>query len=295
MFCPFLGKTYKSYEIEELLSSYIKGYYTVQFLKDRYDMKKVLLEYSYDFFQTYNSIELEPVSSYYYKGKFPLKFEKLNEYRFRKFSVLYGEELEDKEGINWQVNAVKITFEKLKDLLQKTAFLIAQGKICGWFCGRSEFGPRALGARSILADPRNPEIKDILNQKVKHRENFRPFAPAILYEYQHEFFDLQVPSPYMLFVAKVKPEKANLIPGVIHVDNTARLQSVFQENGRFYQLIKEFMNLTGIPVLLNTSFNVAGEPIVETPQDAFECFLNTHIDFLVLEDYMVFKNEQTDI
>lgn len=169
---------------------------------------------------------------------------------------------------------------------------IASGKIVAWYQGKSECGPRALGNRSILADPRNSRMKDILNNRVKHRESFRPFAPAVLWEHQTEYFELDVKSPYMLMVANVKPQVRDKIPSVVHIDGTARVQSVDKNlTPLFYHLIEEFMNTTGVPLVINTSFNVQGEPIVETPQDALKCFLTTHIDELYIGDYMLYKKE----
>ena len=163
---------------------------------------------------------------------------------------------------------------------------LADGKIVGWFQGGSEYGPRALGNRSILADPRRADIKDHLNLKVKHREPFRPYAPAVLEEYVSEYFELDRQSPYMLLIAKVK--KPDVIPAVTHVDQTARVQSVNQrDNGIFYDLIQEFHKITGVPVLLNTSFNDAGEPIVETPEDAIISFLFTEMDQLVIGSFVL--------
>jgi len=172
-----------------------------------------------------------------------------------------------------------------------TAKILAQGKVIGWFQDRSEFGPRALGNRSILADPRKPEMKDILNKRVKHRQAFRPFAPIVLAERVSEVFECNTDSPFMLLAMHVRPEWRDKIPAIVHVDGTARVQTVRQEdNERLYGLLKEFDALTGVPVLLNTSFNVKGEPIVETPNDAMECFLTTGIDHLVLYDQLLAKN-----
>jgi len=163
---------------------------------------------------------------------------------------------------------------------------LAEGKIVGWHQGRSEYGPRALGARSILADPRRKDMKDILNLRVKHREPFRPFAPSILREFASDYFELACDSPYMLLIAKVK--KPEIIPAVTHVDNTARIQTVTKDdNGIFYDLIKEFHKKTGVPCVLNTSFNDAGEPIVETPEDAIICFLKNNMDYLVIGSSML--------
>ncbi len=175
-------------------------------------------------------------------------------------------------------------------ICRKTAELIHGNKIVGWFQGRMEFGPRALGSRSILANPCNPEMKDILNARVKFREDFRPFAPAVLAEKAREYFDLDFDSPYMLFIADVKPGMAKLIPSVTHTDNTARVQTVSRrENPIFYRLIEEFGRISGVPVVINTSFNIRGEPIVCTCEDAYNCFMKTDIDFLVMGNYLIEK------
>jgi len=153
-----------------------------------------------------------------------------------------------------------------------------------------EWGPRALGNRSILADPRNKEMKDILNEKIKHRESFRPFAPSILNEYTSEYFDIAISSPYMLLVTKIKqPDK---IPAVTHVDGTGRLQTVSKEsNPLYYELISEFNKLTGVPVIINTSMNVRGEPIVNTPEEAYNMLLKTDMDYLVLKNYLIDRGQ----
>ena len=176
------------------------------------------------------------------------------------------------------------------DLLDEVARRIADGQIVGWYQGRMEYGPRSLGHRSILADPRRADMKDVLNAKVKHREGFRPFAPAILAERATEFFDTPALSPFMLLAVPVRPEKHDVIPAVTHVDGTARLQTVEEaSNPRFYRLIKAFEAQTSVPVLINTSFNLRGEPIVCTPQEAIACFLRTKMDVLVLNDHIVVK------
>lgn len=176
---------------------------------------------------------------------------------------------------------------------KEIASLIAKGKIIGNFFGKSEYGPRALGNRSIIADARNPKMRDFINRKVKHREMFRPFAPSILEEHSSKYFDISY-SPFMLQVANSK--KSNLIPSAIHVDNTARVQTVNEsQNKNYYSIIKEFYKLTGVPVILNTSFNDAGEPLIETPQDAILCFLKTKIDCLVLNNILLFKSKQKNI
>ena len=174
-------------------------------------------------------------------------------------------------------------------LLQMAARQIAEGKIVGWFQGRAEWGPRALGNRSIVADARRPEMKEILNRRIKHRETFRPFAPSILEEAAGEYFERAHPSPFMTFAYKVRPEKRSVIPAPTHVDGTARLQTVNREtNSRYWRLIKEFATLTGVPVVLNTSFN-DNEPIVCRPEEALSCFLRTKMDVLVMGDFILEK------
>jgi len=169
------------------------------------------------------------------------------------------------------------------------AQIVADGLVLGWFQGRMEWGPRALGNRSIIADPRREDMKDILNARVKHREKFRPFAPSILLEAVGDYFEQTYPEPFMLQVYKVREDKRKVIPAVTHVDGTGRLQTVDREiNPLYWQLIKEFENLTGVPVVLNTSFN-ENEPIVCTPKEAVECFLRTKMDALIIGNYLVRK------
>ena len=173
---------------------------------------------------------------------------------------------------------------------EEAAKMIADNKILGFVHGRSEMGPRALGNRSIIMSPLKAENKDILNSRVKFREEFRPFAPSILREYAEDYYVIDRESPYMLFVPLVKEDKKEIIKAVTHVDGTGRLQTVTKEfNGKYYDLIESFYQATGVPVLLNTSFNVAGEPIVESPEDAIKCFLKTDIDALLIEDYLLIK------
>ncbi|MFH0341203.1 MAG: carbamoyltransferase C-terminal domain-containing protein, partial [Chromatiales bacterium] len=199
----------------------------------------------------------------------------------------------------------------------KIAAALAEGKVVGYFAGRMEFGPRALGARSILGDPRRPETQAVMNLKIKHRESFRPFAPAVLVEDVGDYFDFEGESPYMLMVAPVRGDRRRLpapsgpgaaqgedllalinqtrsdLPAVTHVDHSARIQTVRREvNPDFYDLISEFKRLTGYGVLVNTSFNVRGEPIVCSPRDAYRCFMRTEIDLLVLESYLLWKSDQ---
>jgi len=200
-----------------------------------------------------------------------------------------------------------------EDVIEKTATSLASGEAVGWMQGRMEFGPRALGARSILGDPRSPTMQKTLNLRVKYRESFRPFAPAVLREDVSDWFELDADSPYMLLVADVKRErrrrmtneeealfgidKLNVarsdIPAVTHVDYSARVQTVHVDtNPRFYALIERFRAKTGCPVLVNTSFNVRSEPIVCTPEDAFRCFMGNDIELLVVGNCMLRKSEQ---
>jgi carbamoyltransferase len=176
----------------------------------------------------------------------------------------------------------------------KVAKYIDEGKIIGRCSGRSEYGPRALGNRSILADARSSKMRDYLNLRVKHREVFRPFAPVILEEKNEEYFDLKQPSPFMLLVAK--SHKASLIPSAIHVDKTARVQTINKnQNKDLYDLINNFLRITNVPVILNTSFNDAGEPIVETPLDAIICFFQTKLDYLILNDFIIDRKKNSEI
>ncbi|MEB3192588.1 MAG: carbamoyltransferase [Snowella sp.] len=199
------------------------------------------------------------------------------------------------------------------ELFVQVANLLDQGNVVGWFQGRMEFGPRALGDRSIIGDPRNPKMQSVMNLKIKYRESFRPFAPSVLAEKVGDYFELDRASPYMLLVAQVKEnlrltmteqetqlfgiEKLNIprstLPAITHVDYSARVQTVQAEtNPRYYQLLQAFEQLTGCGVLVNTSFNVRGEPIVCTPEDAYRCFMRTEMDYLVLENYILSKTEQ---
>lgn len=193
-------------------------------------------------------------------------------------------------------SAPAVVARRSDDVIEETVTQLCAGRIVGWFQGRSELGPRALGQRSILCDPRRPEMKDVLNSRVKHREGFRPFAPMILLDEAASWFDLDgAPrdSPFMLRIARFRPEKQSLVPAVVHVDGTGRMQTVTREaNGFLYDLLREFHRRTGVPILLNTSFNVAGEPIVETPDDALWCLLYTGLDRCVLGDHIVEKRPQ---
>ena len=201
----------------------------------------------------------------------------------------------------WVENALKeyedkITYERPENLYDHVAEAIESGKVIGWYQGRMEWGPRALGNRSILADPRRDDMKDIVNHAVKLREGFRPFAPSCLAEKAPEWFDLkglQDDTPYMLFVVPVHEDKREAIPAVTHVDGSARVQTVRKEdNERYHSLISAFEKRTGVPVILNTSFNIKGEPIVNTPADAIRCFLGTGIDMVVVHDVVIQKRPE---
>jgi carbamoyltransferase len=183
--------------------------------------------------------------------------------------------------------------EEEGELCRRTAERIAAGDVVGWFQGRSEWGPRALGNRSIVVDPRRPDMKDILNARIKRREWFRPFAPSILEERTGEYFEESYPVPYMLQVYKIRPEKRAELPAVTHEDGTGRLQTVSERNNPLYhRLIKTFGEQTGTPVVLNTSFN-ENEPIVNTPEEAVDCFVRTKMDVLVLGKAVVGKERRT--
>jgi carbamoyltransferase len=184
-----------------------------------------------------------------------------------------------------------VTYEQFDDnaLVNETARALASGKIVGWFQGRMEFGPRALGNRSILADPRRAGMKDILNRRIKHREPFRPFCPSVLAEAAGEYFEIPSVSPFMVQAYRVKPEQQSRIPAVVHADGTARLQTVEREsNPRFWKLLKVFGEITGVPVLINTSFN-ENEPIVAAPREALDCFARTDMDLLVMGPFIADK------
>jgi carbamoyltransferase len=200
-------------------------------------------------------------------------------------------------------------------LIERTVDELEREKVIGWFQGKMEFGPRALGARSIIGDARSPEMQSRMNLKIKFRESFRPFAPSILEEYLSEYFELDRPSPYMLLVAPVRNQKRNPVPemeknrtgldllkvkrsevpAITHVDYSARIQSVGRSHLPIYhQLLKRFFERTNCPVIINTSFNVRGEPIVNTPEDAYTCFMRTEMDYLVLGNFFIDKNEQPE-
>jgi carbamoyltransferase len=196
------------------------------------------------------------------------------------------------EHIEAELGRTQARYRRVDDVAGAAAQLIAEGRIIGWFQGAAEFGPRALGARSILADPRQGDMKDRVNKMIKEREGYRPFAPSVLVEEMSTYFDLLTESPYMLMIAKVKPERRAEIPAVVHVDGTARPQSVSRhQNATYYDLISRFRERTGVPVVLNTSFNVAGEPIVLKPADALRCFYGSGLDALVIGSYVLEKGQ----
>ena len=196
----------------------------------------------------------------------------------------------ENEAIKRFLDLAKLPYEECNYIEGRVAHLLAEGKIVGWFQGAMEFGPRALGSRSILADPTRADMKDLLNRYVKHREDFRPFAPSVLAEHAPEYFDGCTDSPFMLFVYPVREEKRSQVPAITHVDGTARVQTVTKEaNPRYYKLIRAFEKIRHVPMVLNTSFNVMGEPIVNTPEDAVRCFYSTGMDALALGDYLVLK------
>lgn len=231
------------------------------------------------------------------------------------FGAFLGPSFSEKE-VRRAMRRHQTVGREITDFDELAAFVagqLASGKTIGWFQGRMEFGPRALGNRSILGDPRNPAMQDLINTRIKFREEFRPFAPSALEEDADQYFETDLPSPYMLSVSTVKniwrvviesreahtgiqarlSEKRSLLPAITHVDHSARLQIVKREaNPRFWKLLHAFKDLTGIGVLINTSFNVRDEPIVCTPDDAFRCFMNTALDFLVIENYVFDKADQ---
>jgi carbamoyltransferase len=212
----------------------------------------------------------------------PRRHELKNSYLGPEFSDSY---------IELSLKKANLDYRKLECalLLEAVAEQIAAGNVIGWFQGRMEWGPRALGNRSILAHPGLPNMKDVLNARIKHREWFRPFAPSILADYQHEYFEHDHPSPFMLHVYKIRPEKRKLLCAVNHVDDTGRLQTVTrEENSLYYDLISAFHRKTGIPVILNTSFN-ENEPIVCTPEEAIDCFQRTRMDVLAIGPFLVTK------
>ena len=219
------------------------------------------------------------------------------------------------EQIELQLNGLGAKYEKIQDpkLLPLLAQLLADEQVIGWFQGRMEFGPRALGGRSIIGDPRSTQMQSVMNLKIKFRESFRPFAPSVLAGDVSDYFDMDRPSPYMLIVADINEEhripqdeeqaalfgvekllvSRSTLPAITHVDYSARVQTIHKEtNPRYHALVEQFKKLTGCPVVVNTSFNVRGEPIVGTPEDAYRCFMRTNMDCLVIENYLLRKTNQ---
>lgn len=207
---------------------------------------------------------------------------------FKMDHCYWGPEYTDDEVENF-LKWTKVPYRKLENVAEETAKILADDKIIGWFQGRMEFGPRALGGRSILASPVHAEMQQKLNE-IKDREDFRPVAPVVLESDAGEWFEDASFSPFMLFVYKVKRDKANKIPAVRHIDGTSRIQTINEEqHPLYYSLLKEFKKLTGVPVLINTSFNTRGEPIVCTPRDAIECFWTSPFDALVINSFLLEK------
>ncbi|MGC1630966.1 MAG: carbamoyltransferase C-terminal domain-containing protein, partial [Gelidibacter sp.] len=217
--------------------------------------------------------------------------------------------------LNRRYKTVYNKYDSMNDLSNDIAKLISEGNVVGWFQDKMEFGPRALGNRSILADPRNSKMQELVNRKIKLRENFRPFAPAVTQEQAQDYFELEHSSPYMLYTAKIKPVYRNTIPNdfhelsidqkgslnnsifpaITHIDYSARIQTVSKDaNPKFWQLLQHMKVHSGHPIVLNTSLNVRGEPIVSTPQEAYDCFMNTEMDVLVLHNYVYFREQQSD-
>ena len=227
-----------------------------------------------------------------------------------------GPEFSDAE-IEAELTACNAVFKKLSEdmMIEEVASALVDEKAVGWMQGRMEFGPRALGGRSIIADPRSPVMQKKLNLKVKYRESFRPFAPSVLREDVGEWFDHETDSPYMLLVSDVQNDKRramtaeeealfgidklnvprSLVPAITHVDYSARIQTVHADtNPRYHALITKFKEKTGCPLVVNTSFNVRGEPIICTPTDAFKCFMGTEMDVLAVGNYVLYKDQQDE-
>ena len=217
----------------------------------------------------------------------------------------------DQEKIESILNLLKSNYETLDEgnLIDIVSDKLIEGRTIGWFQGREEFGPRALGSRSIIADPRNANMQKILNHKIKFRESFRPFAPVVLENESSKWFDMDYKSPYMMFVANLKDNKKIIldekkqkdlnelrseVPAITHVDYTARVQTVNEKNGMFYNLIKKFYEKTKCPMLINTSFNISKEPIVGSIEDAYKTFLISGLDILVCGNSILFKENQYD-
>lgn len=220
--------------------------------------------------------------------------EKVDKKSFQITNLYLGSDYNN-DQIEKTIKEYRLKFYKFKnknELIEKTAKLLSEGNIIGWFQGKMEFGPRALGSRSILARPWPKNMKKKVNE-IKRREQFRPFAASVLQEKVDEYFDVPEKnhwSPFMTFCFKVKKDKLKIIPAIVHADETCRIQTVNKTNCIYYELIKKFYQLTGIACILNTSFNLKGEPIVENPRQAIEDFLKTKMNYLVIEDFLLFKN-----
>ncbi|MAG22319.1 MAG: carbamoyltransferase [Candidatus Diapherotrites archaeon] len=213
--------------------------------------------------------------------------EKFNDLPSHDFSVYLGPKFSGNE-IACELEEQGMSYEEIDSPERTAAELTAEGNIIGWFQGEMEFGPRALGNRSILADPQREKMKDVINEKIKFRESFRPFAPTVLEEKVADYFEQDMLSPYMSFAVRVKEEKKDKIPAVVHINNLARIHTINKkQNRKYYELISEFEKITGVPLVLNTSLNVKGEPIVCTPKDAINCFRKTEIDYLIMKNFMV--------
>lgn len=213
-----------------------------------------------------------------------------NKKRFFHSNPFVGTEYSDAQ-IEKTLNECKLSYEKSDNVCEDAAQMLHEGNIIGWFQYKMEIGPRALGSRSILADPTKSDMKDKINAQVKHRESYRPFAPSAIAEVRNKYFDIEVEAPFMLKVCMVRKEYQSQLPAITHVDGTARLQTVREEtNPMYYRLIKAFGERSGIPVVLNTSFNIMGEPVVESPLQAIRCFFSTGLDVLVIGSFIVRKN-----
>ncbi len=219
-----------------------------------------------------------------YKNKYP------DYIGIKNHNSYLGSEFSD-DDIRKVLDSKSIKYNESEEINEQIALYLSEGKIIGCFQGGAEFGPRALGNRSILTRPYPDSMMDYVNKKVKFREYFRPFAPAVLYEYLNEYFELDIESPHMLLACKVQEKSKDKIPAVVHVDNSARVQTVTEKgNPKFYNLIKSFYEITKVPVLLNTSFNIKGQPIVNTPEQAIDTFLSTNIDVLYIGKYFIVKD-----
>jgi len=297
----YLGHKYSNNEILQLLKGYTRDQvisiseFNPKAKKNSKNKYNVLVYSKNGFKRQYTLPGKTKKNRIYYDIEFSFDRDKTINYHFSS-----SDELLNESKFN-TINLHKITYKRSNNIFKETAKELNNGKIVGWFQGAAEFGPRALGHRSILTAPFPANMKNTLNAKVKHRESFRPFAGTILEEYASDYFDLPenldgtLKSPYMLFAFRAKDKAIKNCPAIIHVDRTCRLQTLGKtKNGGdkcFYKLIEEFYKLTGIPILLNTSFNVAGQPIIETPYDALYTFLSTEIDVLVLHDYIVMKKK----